>query len=257
MRKFFQHARFSWFNFLNTKFGDALKNHIGLVEISAFVLSLIGFSFYFIREPITYYPKWYEFFSNIHSDLIGTGITVLILGNLDKYLRINDEKRRLILQMGSPDNSFAREAVRQLQHQGWLYNGTTKNAILVEANLKKAIMDYANLENAIFLMAELNEARLIDANLRNANLASANLNGTLLFDANLEEADLREANLEQAILWGANLQYANITNTNFQGAKYDEETKWPYYIDPIILGAEFNNAEEKRKIMGTIKGVFG
>jgi len=37
---------------------------------------------------IRYNSVWHNFYENIHSEMIGIAITVLILGNTDQYLRI-------------------------------------------------------------------------------------------------------------------------------------------------------------------------
>lgn len=51
---------------------------------------------------IWYNSVWHNFYENIHSEMIGFAITVLILGNTDQYLRIKFEKQKLILQNSIP-----------------------------------------------------------------------------------------------------------------------------------------------------------
>jgi len=77
------------------------------------LLFLIGL-FGFIPGPIPYIPWFSEFYQAIKSELIGIGIAVILIDNANEILRRSGEKKRLILQMGSPDNAFAREALRQL-----------------------------------------------------------------------------------------------------------------------------------------------
>jgi hypothetical protein len=53
-----------------------------------------------------------DFYHDIKSELVGLGITVLIIGNVDQYIWTQLEKKRLILQMGRPDLGFTVEAAR-------------------------------------------------------------------------------------------------------------------------------------------------
>ena len=233
-----------------------IKEIIGWDDVIALILGFIGVAYYIFGTNIGN-EDFQTFYERIHIELIGISITILMLGNAEKINLVNAEKHRLILQMGSPDNGFAREAVRQIKQRGWLYDGTIRNAHLVEANLIKANMDYANLENAWLILAKLNGARLISANLKNAQLASAKLNEAMIFDANLEQADLRDTHFEKAMLFDSNLSQANLHNAHLQGALYNKNTIWPIDFDPKLSGATLVGIEEIRKIIGSIEGVFG
>lgn len=158
--------------------------------------------------------SWY----NVGIELIGISITVLIIENVNQARSINEEKKRLILQMGSPNSSFAREAVRQLREREWLEDGSASWANLSGADLSGASLRYAELSGAL----------LLDANLR----------GTDLWGADLSEADLRVADLSGANLVDANLSRADLRGTNLNGAKYSKGgTKWPDDFDPKAAGA--------------------
>ena len=65
-------------------------------------ISIAGLLYYLFRNLMVNCPGWLTFYENIHAELIGIGVTVLILGNVNQYIQIRQEKRRLILQMGSP-----------------------------------------------------------------------------------------------------------------------------------------------------------
>jgi hypothetical protein len=121
-----------------------------------------------------------------------------------KELAIEQEKERLILQMGSPDNAFAVEAARILKARGW---GFKDDTTLHGANLRRA-------------------------NLQGARLFEANLRGAYLFEANLRGADLQLVNLQGAYLWLVNLQAAHLLEANLQGAnlvevEFDKATTLP------------------------------
>lgn len=129
-----------------------------------------------------------DFAANIITEVISIGITVLIIERLNQRSAMRQKKEELILQMGSPDNGFALEAVRKLRYRGWIRDGSLKDANVTYANLKTA------------------------------NLTGANLQNTVLWDTNLEEASLLRADFQEASLLGTNLQGANLQYANLLNA---------------------------------------
>ena len=170
--------------------------------------------------------------ANVSTELASIAITILFVDCLYQRREREREKGRLILQMGSPDNAFAREAVRALRLHRWLYDGSLKGAALMDANLYEAPLMRANLQ----------EATLRNANLRKADLGGTNLQRANLIDAKLQKAKLWSANLRGADLWGANLQEASLMSANFEGsvllhaklhgAEYNNATTWPAGFTP-------------------------
>jgi uncharacterized protein YjbI with pentapeptide repeats len=96
-----------------------------------------------------------------------------------------------------------------------------RRALLDRANLQGARLYGANLRNAILGGANLQDARLDDVDLQGARLSDANLQGALLYRANLQDALLDGANLQRAGLYRANLQGALLDRANLQGALLD------------------------------------
>ena len=192
-------------------------------EDSIAVLLLVYGIFCFWMQPTV------GFLEEFRAELIGAGIATLLIGNASQAAQIREEKKRLILQMGSPDNSFAIEAVRQLREQGWLTDGSLKGAFLRKANLSGADLELANLSKAelsgaILSEAELSGAILSEADLRQANLSGARLGHANLSGASLVQANLSEANLDSANLSGSDLNFtklirAYLCNGNLSGAK--------------------------------------
>lgn len=198
--------------------------------------------------------------ANVSTELASIAITMLFVDALYQRREEEREKRRLILQMGSPDNTFAREAVRALQSYGWLHDGSLKGANLGRANLQEARLGRANLQEAVLLGAKLQNAHLVLANFQGAFLFGACLQEALLWGANLKMANLEGANLQEAdlmgavfqrtILVGAKLQGANLMNTtnlqeaNLTKAEYNNATTWPEGFTPppeaINVDAETN-----------------
>ena len=121
-------------------------------------------------------------------------------------------------------------------------------AHLEEANffgvhLEKGNLFLARLQEAKLGYAHLEEADFFGAHLQGANLAFAHLQGANLAFAHLEEADLQYAHLEDGNLIGAHLQGVDLRDVYFDRkalrdkkllyhAKYDNETKFPDWLDP-------------------------
>lgn len=116
-------------------------------------------------------------------EAVGILFTVLILERISHREQIAAEKRDLLAQMSSPDNSVTRQAIKILWARKWLQTG---------------VAEQANLWGA-----DLEEADLGECKLRGANLWAANLRGTRLWadlrGANLTLADLTDAQLTSAI----------------------------------------------------------
>jgi uncharacterized protein YjbI with pentapeptide repeats len=226
-----------WQKFLKeTRFGRFLKSYAGYDDLAAIILIIIGGLYYWNNGPIPYHEGLHNFYDKIHIDLIGIGLTVLIISNAVEAVSIQAEKHKLILQMGSPINAFAVESLRQLAQNNWLYDGSLKGSNLIRANLEGAELGGAHLERAQLREAHLKRADLKGGHLEKANLTAAFLEGADLIGADLEGADLRYANLERAILMivnlkgvdlrEANLEGADLRDANLKGAKFNENTIW-------------------------------
>ncbi len=94
-------------------------------------------------------------------------------------------------------------------HGSNLFGMSLREAILTNADLKRA-----NLDSATLIKANLRGAILTDANLAEAWLMRANLTGV-----HLEWANLSGAEMEGTILRGAILYETILTNANLKGAK--------------------------------------
>ncbi|HRX00363.1 MAG TPA: pentapeptide repeat-containing protein [Cyclobacteriaceae bacterium] len=212
-----------------------------------------------------------DFYANIAAEAISIAITVLIIERLyerrSKTEAEKTEKERLILQMGSPDNGFAVEAVRQLRQRGWLSDGSLEGVDLTGANLRKAmlsgaVLTWADLTAVDLVDADLSDADLYETHLRGtrlhkANLMSANLSGAILWNTYLEEADLTGADmraakffeafidkvnltfadLRGAVLCDIDLTQVNLRDVNLKGTGYVNDTIWPEGFDPKAAGA--------------------
>jgi uncharacterized protein YjbI with pentapeptide repeats/DNA-binding transcriptional regulator YiaG len=161
------------------------------------------------------------------------------------------EKGDLILQMGSSDNTFAREAIRKLRVRGWLSNehGILRGADLTAANLSGADLTRANLTAADLRRANLRRANLYRANLRRtdlhaAELTGANLSRASLYETDLREADLRGVNLSAANLYGANLTGADLYRADLRGANLTQaDLNGADLREAHLIGADLTKAQ--------------
>ncbi|MBK8900266.1 MAG: pentapeptide repeat-containing protein [Anaerolineaceae bacterium] len=109
-----------------------------------------------------------DFYANVSTELISIAITVLVIDTLNDRRAVQQEKVALILQMSSPINSVAREAIRMLRTRGWLTDGTLRGINLRWANLQDAYLEGANLPDTNLFRARLKGAHLQWSNLEGA-----------------------------------------------------------------------------------------
>jgi uncharacterized protein YjbI with pentapeptide repeats len=122
---------------------------------------IVGFGYGFTQEGAFDVRNFvHEIYSNLGIELVSIGLTVIVIEGLNRRAAIQERKEELILQMGSPENPFAVEAVRILRQKGWLKDGSLDGADLYKANLQEADLTNANLQ----------EVNLEFANLQGANL---------------------------------------------------------------------------------------
>ena len=177
------------------------KLGVALLIIAAIVTLVGSLDAHPGLDPLTFLKKTFDdFYTNVGTELASIAITVLIIDQLHRHHDDKNERDALILQMGSPDHSFAIEAVRMLGAKNWLKNGALANAHVAHANLEGVNLQDAALPNA----------RMALTNLRHAKLTRANLHNVYFKGADLQSACVRGADLR-----GANLNDANLIDTHF------------------------------------------
>lgn len=166
--------------------------------------------------------------ANIWTDIISIAFAVFVLDRRAAHRAEQEEKQRLILQMGSTDNAFALEAVRVLRMRGWLQDGSLegvnlqhadlRGADLLDAHLRRVNLSYAKLDNAKLDRAHLDFSTLSGVGLSNASLNQATLQHCILRGAKLGNASLQAANLDRTNLDNADLTYATAYRASFKDA---------------------------------------
>lgn len=216
------------------------------VELFAVGMLIAGVNpFDFLR----YLPKFIsEFLSNSSKELIFSAVTILIIDVLNERRRKRAEIEELTLQMGSPNNTIAVEAVRKWKRYKFqerqdrigklpseeyeqfsddepIWLPSLQGLWLEKANLSKADLTWLDLSKARLGSAELVKANLSQSCLRSTRLDRANLYHAILSETDLTGACLREAkltkaNLSNATLNKADLSEANLGSANLQGATF-------------------------------------
>lgn len=191
-------------------FDDPAERVAWLLRGFAWLCVVIGILLPLLDVKFTWFDLWPE--------LVGIGITVLIIDSLNQRRSELELKKRLFLQIRFSSNAFALDALQLVRNLGWI-----DEIIRPEANLNRAHLEEANLYGAQLAGADLRNACLDRADLRTANLTAANLE-----DASLKGAWLDEANFDDAILVHANFEDANMKSVSLKGAN--------------LLGAHLNRA---------------
>jgi hypothetical protein len=83
-----------------------------------------------------------------------------------------------------------------------------------------------------FYASDLRGKTLTGLRLVNANLFGADLRGAIVGRVDMTRAELRHADLR-----GVDLSQANLSEALLYGARYDENTRWPFGFDPQQHGA--------------------
>jgi hypothetical protein len=158
-------------------------------------------------------------YANVGTGLIDIAITVLIIDRLARRRENLSEKRRLVREMGSRDNSTALRAVDVLREMGALADGSLEGVDLKYANLDSAILSDAHLKGAYLSFAKLAGADLRNADLSGTILRAADLQSAMLINADLSSAKLLDTNLNSANLHGAILLGTTLSGADLGGAR--------------------------------------
>lgn len=132
-----------------------------------------------------------DFYANISIELLSISITVLVIDSLYRRGAIKRKKEDLILQMGSHENAFAKEAARRLEVRGWLTDGSLRGAYFHRADLTEAFLVCADLQDSNFRRAKLDGARLYKCNLKGSNVTNFQLSRV----ASLQDAIMPDGSL--------------------------------------------------------------
>lgn len=199
------------------KLEDLALDFISLPRFLGTCAILLGFVHYL---PLPYLPvPWLiDLHADLASELIGIGLTLILIDwAVTRHANIG-RKRHLIWQLASESRDVTEMALRELGHEGWLYDGSLSGVSLAFANLSGARLAFANLSGADLSAVNLSGASLYGANLSEANPIFADLSGVTLEGADLRGARFFATNLSGSILSGADLTGTNLSGADLTGA---------------------------------------
>ena len=149
---------------------------IGDLFSQIFTIYRVAFLLLGIAIVLSYYYHidFEALLPNIITDLFGVALAVFIVDTMYK-LRSNAERKKvLIAKLGSKNNTVASEALRELDAEGWLSDGSLVRAFLLSCNLDGNSFTGADLRQELFSFASLHETSWFEANLQGAFLDYAN-----------------------------------------------------------------------------------
>ncbi len=155
---------------------------------------------------------WVNFVQGISTEMVGAILTGLlftfIVGTVEEIEADAALKTNLVLQLGSPDNGTALEALRELRSHGWHGDGTLRGVNLSGANLRGANLEGVALRETNLINANLQGAVLVGTDLRGADLTGANLQDTVVEEYYLVSSDpsIRDLDAELFFLVAARLE---------------------------------------------------
>lgn len=201
----------------------------------AFLLIALAFAVYYVGylnehgSPINLSVVLSDFYTNLSSELIGIVITVILVDVLAAVRQQHNERDNLVLQVASPINMFAVEAIRILDNKGWHRDGTLWHKNLHNANLANANLREFDFRGSILDRADLSDTDLSATNFRRSGLRSVNFKNAYMVGTALLGADLSHANLE-----GATLVEVHFDNDTIlpDGSSWTRDTDMARFCDP-------------------------
>lgn len=203
-----------------------------------------------IPGPIPYLPitwlRWlWVFHQNISPELVGIGLTVLIIDWANERREDAKLREQLLREMGARDNGVTQRALTEIKTRKWLYDGT-----MIGRNFRKASLDEAQLVNACLENVNFSEASLTDANFILSKLNGANFWAATLVRADMREVDATSAKLTEAEMTDAKLDRAKLTEANLASAILNETSLTDAELSRAVLRrASLRNARLIRSIL--------
>ncbi|MEM6284116.1 MAG: pentapeptide repeat-containing protein, partial [Chloroflexota bacterium] len=149
------------------------------VGIVLLCISLLvgGFGYWEVHrgEGFSWNKFWSDYYANISAEFGSVAITVLIIDSLNQRRQREEEKQRLLRQMGSKENGLALQAVEDLRALGALKDGTLRGANFEEANLEDVRLGRVDMRQARMDFSNLKKAHLFFANMEKADMSGVDL----------------------------------------------------------------------------------
>lgn len=207
------------------------------VAIIATMVGLIGIVIG-NTDPNAFNLQTWRFLVSLAPEMVGMAFAVVVIDELNQLRLEQQEKKALILQMSSPMNLVATEAVRILHAHGWLSDGSLIGVKLEGvSNLEGAGLWKANLRKGSFIHTNFSKTAFFKVDMEEADLGGANLSKAYLFMTNLRHTHLYKVNFRGACFQGVDMTGADLSDASLENVYYDAMTIWPDGFNPNTKGA--------------------
>lgn len=196
---------------------------IGLALIAGAVLLNLGGHYIENGRSIRWCSLFLGTYGNVSSELMGIGVTVLLIDTIYRYREKRLLKAQLIRQMRSRDNVTAIQALEDYHANGWLKDDALQGAQLSGANLSgTGLLQGANLKETRLIGANISSTNLYETIFEQAILNEATFQGSDLPLASFVNAQLIRTDLRGTVLQGARFQSAVLQGADLEGAILSE-----------------------------------
>lgn len=202
----------------------------GAAQIASITLFILSGLFLWLADPWSGSPTTWrsDLFLGLFGNLTTGAVTALIVDVIGQRQAKQEQLRRLILDMLSRDPSITKRAVKELQDEGWLTDGTLNKIDLSYVKFDGADLTKVDLTGSILRGAEfircgmrgavMNECVLEGASIRRCDLSGASMKNTKCRLSDWSESDLRSANFYQADLSESKFAGADLSGCRLNGA---------------------------------------
>lgn len=221
---------------------NSFKKWWTLPRIIGAIAIILG-ALHYLPLPTLPIPSLVDFHTDLAPELIGIGTTLILIDWAISRQSKLERKAQLIRQLGSKYRDVTEMARIEMEHEGWLKDGSLRGAWLPYSNLKGAELKNADLREAYLWGSDLRGADLVQTDLRGATLMYSRLNKATLIGADLSGVDLWNANLSGAHLFRADLSNTSYVWADLRGADLEgADLSGAVLTDTNLSGVNLVNA---------------
>ena len=166
---------------------------------------------------------WSGWLQNFSTEMMGAIATFILFEILvaarDRQIayekEIEQRKKDLIFQLRHSDRNTVKDAIRELQRNGWWFDGTL-DGLTLRGNFSGMDLRQLRIRNGNLESTNLRNCNLFKADLTSANLGGANLQGAVLHNAKLDGVEWKS---EEFITNQHGLKFARFAKNATQAEK--------------------------------------
>lgn len=223
-----------------------IKNKIKFIGL---VFLLLGF----LMPLFKYYKdNWFasklvhELYSNFCAEFISLAITILIIDYLYDKKEKENNKKRLIRELGCEDIGLTSRALKEIKELGYINDGSLNNADFSKATLNGLDFSNCKLNNLNFSNALLISSDFSNSELRNCDFSHCNLNGINFNRAKLVNVKFHKAELYGATFHNSKMQNSDLLRANLDNCEFiDAEIEVSKFEDTFLRCSNLFKAKFK------------